>query len=161
LNGHQPRYSLRQAVHCNNFGLTNTGVAITHHPYNIIHCKHFGSDLDKEKETKIDDEGGKKEQKKSMTEVTVNHEISEMDEDEDESISTPITEKERAEIDLSRHTHEVKINMPDMDGIGGKIVQWYKAEGDLIKRGDLLCDIETEVRIYVLGCYVFMQPPFL
>ena len=41
--------------------------------------------------------------------------------------------------------------------IQGKIQNWYKKKGDLIKKDDVLCDIETEVRpldknlIYTIG----------
>ena len=34
--------------------------------------------------------------------------------------------------------------MPDMtDGNGNKVVEWYKQTGDIIKRNDIMCDIET------------------
>ena len=33
--------------------------------------------------------------------------------------------------------------MPDMGEGKGKILKWYKKEGDIIRRSDILCDIET------------------
>jgi pyruvate/2-oxoglutarate dehydrogenase complex dihydrolipoamide acyltransferase (E2) component len=42
----------------------------------------------------------------------------------------------------------VKIFMPDMADTGeGKVLKWYKQEGDLVVRDDILCDIATEVSI--------------
>jgi hypothetical protein len=49
--------------------------------------------------------------------------------------------------DRSLYNVEIKIRMPDMgEGSGGsdnKVVKWYKQTGDIIKRNDILCDIET------------------
>lgn len=36
------------------------------------------------------------------------------------------------------------MKMPDMGEGDGKILTWYKEEGDIVKRGDVLCDIETD-----------------
>ncbi len=47
------------------------------------------------------------------------------------------------DIDKSLFTEEIKIKMPDMGEGEGKILEWYKEEGDVVKRGDVLCDIET------------------
>ena len=48
-------------------------------------------------------------------------------------------------IDISKFTHKIETKMPDLD-VDGKIVQWFKEKGDIIHKGDLLCDVETEVR---------------
>ena len=48
-------------------------------------------------------------------------------------------------MDRSKFTHEIEIRMPDMGEGQGKIIKWYKQEGDLILRDDILCDIETPV----------------
>lgn len=34
--------------------------------------------------------------------------------------------------------------MPDMGEGGGKILRWYKQQGDVVLREDVLCDIETQ-----------------
>lgn len=47
------------------------------------------------------------------------------------------------ELDRSQYTEEIKVRMPDMGEGEGKVLEWYKKEGDVIKRGDILCDIET------------------
>lgn len=48
-----------------------------------------------------------------------------------------------AGIDMSLFTESVEIRMPDMGEGEGKVLKWYKREGDIINRGDQLCDIET------------------
>lgn len=76
-------------------------------------------------------------------------------------------------VDVSKFTHEVKVVMPELPDVGeegkditgemfiiskikvysyannnvtlGTILTWYKAKGDLIKKDDVLCDIETNV----------------
>jgi hypothetical protein len=46
--------------------------------------------------------------------------------------------------DRSHYTVEIKIRMPDMgEGNDNKVVKWYKQTGDIIKRNDIMCDIET------------------
>lgn len=50
-------------------------------------------------------------------------------------------------IDKSLFTEVVKVRMPDMGEGDGKILEWYKQEGDLIRRDEALCLIETEVRL--------------
>lgn len=47
------------------------------------------------------------------------------------------------ELDRSQYTEEIKVRMPDMGEGVGKILQWYKTEGDIVQREDVLCDIET------------------
>lgn len=34
----------------------------------------------------------------------------------------------------------------------GVIVKWHKKEGDLIKKEDIICDIETKVSLYTHTC---------
>lgn len=50
--------------------------------------------------------------------------------------------------DRSKFTHEVKVSMPEV-GEGeqalGVIQKWYKQEGDVIKRDEVICDIRTEL----------------
>ena len=55
------------------------------------------------------------------------------------SENTPIPE-----IDRSTYTQEVPVRMPDMGEGKGKILKWYKEEGDIVQRRDILCDIETD-----------------
>ena len=61
------------------------------------------------------------------------------------NIQTKLTKRsfgtDKEEIDKSLFTEEIKIKMPDMGE--GKILTWYKEEGDIVHRGDVLCDIET------------------
>jgi pyruvate dehydrogenase E2 component (dihydrolipoamide acetyltransferase) len=47
------------------------------------------------------------------------------------------------DIDRSKYTEEVKVRMPEMGDGQGKVVAWYKTEGDIVRHGDVLCDIET------------------
>ncbi|KAL7511969.1 hypothetical protein ACHAXN_008926 [Cyclotella atomus] len=57
-------------------------------------------------------------------------------------------------VEASKFTHEVKVIMPDVaEGadMKGKIEKWYKQKGDLIKRDDVLCDIETEMFTFGLS----------
>ena len=51
------------------------------------------------------------------------------------------------QVDHSLFTEEVKIRMPDMGEGDGKILCWYKQVGDLIRRDEPLCTIETEVSV--------------
>jgi len=48
-----------------------------------------------------------------------------------------------AGIDMSLFTETVEIRMPDMGEGEGKVLKWFKREGDIINRGDQLCDIQT------------------
>ncbi|KAL7572337.1 hypothetical protein ACA910_021552 [Epithemia clementina (nom. ined.)] len=49
------------------------------------------------------------------------------------------------ELDRTLYTKEVKVRMPDMgDDQDGKILKWYKKEGDIVLRNDVLCDVQTE-----------------
>mmetsp|Transcript_6809 Transcript_6809/g.12137 ORF Transcript_6809/g.12137 Transcript_6809/m.12137 type:complete len:229 (-) Transcript_6809:133-819(-) len=50
------------------------------------------------------------------------------------------------DIDRSKFTHEVKVEMPDVgDDTEGIIDRWFKEEGDIIKPGDVICDIRTKL----------------
>jgi len=49
------------------------------------------------------------------------------------------------DLDLEKFTHEVKVRMPDVGDSDGVIEKWYKKEGDLIQREDVICDIRTDV----------------
>jgi pyruvate/2-oxoglutarate dehydrogenase complex dihydrolipoamide acyltransferase (E2) component len=46
-------------------------------------------------------------------------------------------------LDILIHTREVEIRMPDLAEGDNKIVEWFKSEGDVVRRGDVICDIET------------------
>ena len=47
-------------------------------------------------------------------------------------------------LDPSEYTEQVKVRLPEMDDGEGRIVRWYKEEGDIVLRNDVLCDVETE-----------------
>ena len=38
----------------------------------------------------------------------------------------------------------VKIRMPEVGG-GGKILEWHKKKGDIVRQEDVLCEIDTKV----------------
>lgn len=76
-------------------------------------------------------------------------------EDNDETVLISIEEPENgippsptipADLDRSKFTHEVKFKLPDMEG-DGRVTKWFKKEGDIIQRRDILCEIELEVGI--------------
>jgi Biotin-requiring enzyme len=48
------------------------------------------------------------------------------------------------EIDRSKFSEEVQIRMPEISGGSGKVLQWFKKEGDIVRWEDVLCDIETD-----------------
>ena len=65
------------------------------------------------------------------------------------------TSKEAEEgIDRSKFTEEIKVYMPEMGEGEGKILKWYKQEGDLVLKDDILCDIETKVGSDLLQCII-------
>ena len=43
----------------------------------------------------------------------------------------------------NKYNHEIEIRMPDMGEGRGKVIKWYKKEGDVVGVDDVLCDIET------------------
>ena len=57
-------------------------------------------------------------------------------------LSTNGDAAQEEEIDVSKFTHAVELKFPDVAGKG--YVSWNKAEGDLIKRGDTICDVVLE-----------------
>jgi hypothetical protein len=59
-------------------------------------------------------------------------------------------QQDAALVDKSLFTEPIKIRMPDMGEGDNKILTWYKQEGDLIRRNEALCLIETEVRISIV-----------
>jgi hypothetical protein len=54
-----------------------------------------------------------------------------------------IDSKQLVQVDPSLFTEEIKIRMPEMGEGQGRVVKWYKEEGDIVQREDVLCDIET------------------
>jgi hypothetical protein len=101
-----------------------------------------------------DDKQEKKEDKKEDESITFNFLPRDGEAD-------GVTDKDIGGVDMSQYTDEVKLKMPDMDS-DGKVLKWYKKEGDLIKRDETLCDIELEVSTAViLSRAVFTPPPHL
>lgn len=45
--------------------------------------------------------------------------------------------------DCSKYTNEVVVRMPEIGEGEGKVLKWYKSEGEIVKYRDILCDIET------------------
>jgi hypothetical protein len=54
-----------------------------------------------------------------------------------------VIDSKQLQVDPSLFTEEIKIRMPDMGEGIGRVVKWYKEEGDVVQREDVLCDIET------------------
>jgi pyruvate/2-oxoglutarate dehydrogenase complex dihydrolipoamide acyltransferase (E2) component len=54
------------------------------------------------------------------------------------------------DLDVSEFTEEIKVNMPDMGEGEGKVLKWYKKEGDIVLREDVLCDIQTDDFVFGL-----------
>lgn len=48
-------------------------------------------------------------------------------------------------INIDDYNIEVKVEMPDLGETKGKILRWYKKEGDIIHHDETICDIETEM----------------
>lgn len=42
----------------------------------------------------------------------------------------------------SKFTKEIELNFPDVAGKG--LIHWEKSEGDIINRGDLICNVELQ-----------------
>ena len=57
--------------------------------------------------------------------------------------SLNLEDKNGVAIDTKKFTHKRELRMPDMGEGKNEIVQWLAEEGDLIVRGDVLCDIQT------------------
>jgi pyruvate/2-oxoglutarate dehydrogenase complex dihydrolipoamide acyltransferase (E2) component len=66
--------------------------------------------------------------------------------------------KDGGAADASRFTSVVEVRMPDMrvgdgaKGGGGRILRWYKGEGDAVRYQDLLCDVETSDFTFGMQC---------
>lgn len=45
--------------------------------------------------------------------------------------------------DRSKYTNEVIVRMPEIGEGEGKVLKWYKSEGEIVKYRDILCDIAT------------------
>jgi hypothetical protein len=79
-------------------------------------------------------------------------------EDNDETVMITIEEPQKpapdspitVDLDRSKFTHEVKFKLPDMEG-DGRVRKWFKKEGDIIQRKDILCEIELEVGIITVA----------
>ncbi len=62
------------------------------------------------------------------------------------SDETTSTTSSSEEMDLSKFTKEIEIKLPELvEDNGAKIVKWYKGAGEIIKPGDTICDIETDM----------------
>jgi pyruvate dehydrogenase E2 component (dihydrolipoamide acetyltransferase) len=56
-------------------------------------------------------------------------------------------------VDRSRFTTVIEVRMPDMGSSStNKVLQWHKAEGDLVRTDDVLCDIETPDFVFGMEC---------
>ena len=55
-----------------------------------------------------------------------------------------VKKTEKVTVDPALYTEEIKVKMPDMGEGQGRILQWFKQEGDVVVRRDILCDIETD-----------------
>jgi pyruvate/2-oxoglutarate dehydrogenase complex dihydrolipoamide acyltransferase (E2) component len=49
-------------------------------------------------------------------------------------------------IRLFLYIFTVKVYMPEMGEGEGTVLKWYKQEGDIVLKDDVLCDIETKVK---------------
>ena len=89
---------------------------------------------------------------KIIREVTIEHKISECEKENTEhyvDVGGGVT-SEDYDLDRSNFTREIAIELPDLGGHKGKVIKWYKKEGDFIHHDDTLCDIETEVSEYII-----------
>jgi hypothetical protein len=57
------------------------------------------------------------------------------------------TSASASEINIEDYTQELIIPLPDVgaDNLSGKVVKWYKAEGDIVRPNDTICDIQTDL----------------
>ncbi len=93
-------------------------------------------------------------------------------EEDDDSFIITVQEPEKptpssipADFDRSKFTHEIKFKFPDMGG-DGRVTKWFKKEGDIIQRKDVLCEIELEVCILpiqrdIVGKSLLSPPNFV
>lgn len=83
--------------------------------------------------TNIPNEGKKKETEEP--EIVINVQESERKNNKDKD----------KEINVDDYNIEITIEMPDLGETKGKILRWYKKEGDIIHHDETICDIETEM----------------
>lgn len=81
--------------------------------------------------TNIPKEGNKKEEE---PEITINIQ----DNSEKPKVKDEV-------INIDDYNIEIKVEMPDLGETKGKILRWYKKEGDIIRHDETICDIETEM----------------
>jgi Biotin-requiring enzyme len=80
----------------------------------------------------------------TSTGTTINITIEEVPADKDNGANSDKEDEEgKTVIDMSEFPIKVELRMPDMGMGSGKILEWYKQEGDLVKTDDVICDIET------------------
>jgi len=53
-----------------------------------------------------------------------------------------VIDSKQFQVDASLFTVEVEVKMPVMGEVEGKVLKWYKEEGDVLQREEILCDIE-------------------
>jgi pyruvate/2-oxoglutarate dehydrogenase complex dihydrolipoamide acyltransferase (E2) component len=80
----------------------------------------------------------------------------------------PKKEPDGEPLDRSKFTVEVPIKIPDMGEGLGRLLKWYKNEGDIVRRDDVICDIETPDFVYgmeiedesigIMGKHLFEAP---
>ena len=59
--------------------------------------------------------------------------------------TAPPTDSPPVEINLAEYTQKITIELPDLGGGKGKVLKWYKKEGDVVRFDDTICDIQTEL----------------
>jgi hypothetical protein len=64
---------------------------------------------------------------------------------EETKLDAEPAESTENEINLADYTREISVTLPDLEESKGKIVTWYKEEGDIIYPNDTICDIETDL----------------
>jgi len=67
-------------------------------------------------------------------------------ENKDGGDSSSVEEKgEKDTIDVSKFTHEIHVEMPEIVEGKCKILKWYKSPGDIVHPDDTICDIQTSM----------------
>jgi len=84
-----------------------------------------------------------KENEEPTLNISVDLEKNEEKKGEDTSTSASTT----SAINLEDYTQELIIPLPDVgaDNLSGQVVKWYKAEGDIVRPNDTICDIQTDL----------------
>lgn len=69
-----------------------------------------------------------------------------IEKEEKKEEDTP-TSTSASAINIEDYTQELIIPLPDVgaDNLSGKVVKWYKAEGDIVRPNDTICDIQTDL----------------